>query len=381
MRQSLCSHFNLAGSSSVTKPIMADTMDLDPQLREFLVKSNMLNTTEDGSGLPIQQLRQSVEGPYKNRKSTVPVDSIVDNTIPGPDGNQIPIRIYKPADAKPRRQGLPVLVYFHGGCFCMGSIAAYDDLCRNIGHLSAYIVISVEYRLAPEHKFPAGHLDCYAATNWAYTNAASFGGDAALLAVGGDSAGGCLAAAVCMMARDMKGPKIALQVLLYPMMQPTAHYETKSLEEFGDTLPVLSKRMCEVSYERLVQHPDEQKSELIDVNHAPTFKNLPPAYVVVAEYDILRDEGEYFAARLSKNNVPTRAKRYGGAVHGFIHFSSLAEIRCSVRALEDVAIAMRQAVKEDKEPWDLRSYLIVAVVVVSFLAVKLYHYYQTGNAL
>lgn len=83
--------------------------------------------------------------------------------------------------------------------------------------------------------------------------------------------------------------------------------ETKSLEEFGDTLPVLSKRMCEVSYERLVQHPDEQKSELIDVNHAPTFKNLPPAYVVVAEYDILRDEGEYFAARLSKNNVPVSA--------------------------------------------------------------------------
>ncbi|KAL0019887.1 hypothetical protein WJX77_000906 [Trebouxia sp. C0004] len=360
---------------------MAEEMELDPQLKALLEVANLLNNPGDDSGIPDEELRQQFSGAFGSVKSKVPVASISNRTIPGPDGNKIPIRIYYPADAKPRKSGLPILVFCHGGGFFGGDLNTHDDLCRNLGHLSAYITIAVDYRLAPEHKFPAGHLDCYAATKWAYDNASALGGDQTHVAVGGDSAGGSIAAAVCHLARDMKGPNLAMQVLLCPMTQPTAHYESESMNKLGTIAPVLSKRMCETAYERLVATLEEQRSELIDLNHAPSVKNLPPAYVVTAEYDPLRDEAEYYAARLFKNNVPTKAKRYGGAIHNFILFGSLAEIRCSVRALEDVAIAMRQAVKEEKDPWDARSYMMIAATVVAFLSVKMYHYYQTGNAL
>lgn len=359
---------------------MAEEMELDPQLKALLEKANLLKNPGDGDDVSYEQLRQSYDHAFGSVKSKVSVRSISNQSIPGPDGNQIPIRIYQPADAKPRNLGLPILIFCHGGGFYAGNLDTHDDLCRNLGHLSAYIVVAVDYRLAPEHKFPAGHMDCYTATKWAYDNASAIGGDPKHVAVGGDSAGGSMAAAVCLLAQDMNGPKLTLQVLMYPMTQPTALYESKSMEELGTTAPFLSKARLMKAYEQLVKDPEEQKSKLLDLNHAPSVKNLPPAYIATAEYDPLRDEAEAYAARLFKNNVPTKAKRYGGATHGFIHLGSLAEIRCSVRALEDVAIAMRQVVKEEKEPWDLRSYLMVVAVVVAFLSVKVWHYYKTGIA-
>jgi acetyl esterase len=238
-----------------------------------------------------------------------PMAKIDDRRTPGP-GGEIPLRIYTPEARGP----LPVLVYFHGGGWVIGNFQTHDAVCRLLAKTAPAVVASVDYRLAPEHKFPAAAEDCYAATRWVAENATTIGADPERIAVGGDSAGGNLAAVVCLMARDRKAPKIGFQLLVYPV---TAHaHDTASYRENAEGYLLTRDAMVWFWNHYLTGEGDGRNayaSPLI----AEDLRGLPPAMVITAEFDPLRDEGEAYAKRLGEAGVAVKLKRYDGLIHGF----------------------------------------------------------------
>jgi acetyl esterase len=186
-------------------------MPLDPQAQAFLDQIAALGG-QPLSSMPVPIARQSMEMLASMNGAEVPLGSAVDRTIPGPAG-QIPVRVYTPNGTAP----FPLLVYFHGGGWVLGSLGTHDGICRALAAGAGCVVVSVDYRLAPEHRYPAAADDCYAATQWCAAHAADLGVDAARIAIGGDSAGGNLTAVVAQMARDRGGPKLVFQLLIYPV--------------------------------------------------------------------------------------------------------------------------------------------------------------------
>jgi acetyl esterase len=247
------------------------------------------------------------------------VGAVTDVTAPGPGGD-IPIRVYTPP-AGPRAEAPAdrppgVLVYFHGGGWTIGSVETHDALCRALAVGSGEVVASVDYRLAPEHPFPAAVEDAEAATRWVAAHAGDLGADGTRLAVGGDSAGGNLAAVVSGLLRD-GGPAIALQLLVYPATDMTL--TQPSIDENGEGLFLTKDTMLWFRRNYIGEdgdHTDPMASPL----HAPpeSLRGLPPALVVTAEYDPLRDEGEAYAAALRDAGVDATASRYDGVIHGFV---------------------------------------------------------------
>ena len=212
-----------------------------------------------------------------------------------------------------------VLVYFHGGGWVLGDLESHDRVCRALANGAGCVVVSVDYRLAPEHVFPAGAEDCYAATKWVAENAASLGADPARLAVGGDSAGGNLAAVVAMMARDRGGPAINFQLLLYPVTD--CALDTPSQKEFAADGYVLSRADMEWFWKNYVDTSAEKHNPYACPLRAKNLKGLPPALVLTASHDPLRDEGERFAERLIAAGVAVTCTRYEGVTHGFVSFA------------------------------------------------------------
>jgi acetyl esterase/lipase len=257
---------------------------------------------------------------------------VEDRLIPGP-AQQIPVRIYRPVAT----DAGPVAVYFHGGGMVMGSNHAFEPLARTLAALSGATVVSVEYRLAPEAPAPAQFDDAYAATVWVADNAASLRVDASLLAVVGDSAGGSLAAAVALAARDRGGPAILCQVLLYPGLDRDMTCE--SIRLMPDA-PMLSRvdidYMHDLADQGVTTQPDEYRFPAL----ATDLADLPPAIVATAGCDPIRDWGERYAARLRDAGVQTTHTRYPGAYHGFLMRSdatargrlAIAEIGALLRA-------------------------------------------------
>lgn len=241
-----------------------------------------------------------------------PPDTIahVENrTIQGPAGD-LPIRIYRPD----RKGPLPGLVFFHGGGWVVGSIDTHDGLCRQLANAVGMVVVSVDYRLAPENKYPAAFDDCYAATCSVAENARELGIDAKRLAVGGDSAGGNLAAAVALAARDKKTPRLAYQVLYYPVLD--ANFETKSYIENANDYMLTREQMIWF-WRQYVPRDQDRLQAYASPLRAADLNGLPPALVVTAEFDPLRDEGEDYARRLKEAGVVVRLIRYDGLIHGF----------------------------------------------------------------
>ena len=240
-------------------------------------------------------------------------------SVPGPEnisftskaGHEIPLRIFKPVGTS---RPLPVWMYFHGGGFALGSYDVRDNFCKKIAEQSSCAVVSVQYRLAPEHPFPAGLQDCYEATCWASENGHVFGGDGSRLAVGGESAGGNFAAVVSLMARDKNGPRIRHQTLLYPALDCSG--STPSRRDKGKEY-LLTQEMLKQFGDAYLPAGTNRK----DPYCSPVFadlKGLPPAVIITAEHDPLRDEGNLYAQRLEEAGGAVVQKEYAGMIHDFV---------------------------------------------------------------
>jgi acetyl esterase len=250
----------------------------------------------------------------KGRPPALP--SVVDRELPGP-GGAVPVRVYTPAAGSV----LPVVVYYHGGGWFMSDLDTHDVVCRKLAVASSSIVVAVDYRLAPENPFPAAVDDAYAAVVWVNDNAGSFGGDPSRIAVAGDSAGGTLAAVVSLLARDRNGPRLAGQVLFYAATD-LSKFDTKSQRDFAEGY-FLTRKYLEIFRSLYAPDPEDWKNPLISPLLAPSLANLPPAVVITAEFDPLRDEGEAYASRLEASGVPVVRKRFDGIVHGFLTLDRL----------------------------------------------------------
>jgi acetyl esterase len=310
---------------------------LDPQTRKLLSQMaqkgapplNTLTPTE------ARELKNAVfielGGPPE------PVSNVVSMDIPGPAGD-LPIRVYTPKGNPP----FPVLIFFHGGGWVICNLDTHDSLCRSFANGTPCVVVSVDYRLAPEHKFPAAVDDSYAATLWVAQNADRLNGDPARIAVAGDSAGGDLAAVVSLMARDRAGPAIACQVLIYPITDLSS-FETASYREHAESY-ILTKASMEyyrghyLGSERDSYHP--YASPLL----APDLNGLPPAFVVIAEFDVLADEAEAYAKRLEQAGVPVTYTCYDGMIHPFLSFIGVLDRARD--ALAEIAAQLRSAFAE-----------------------------------
>ncbi len=267
-----------------------------------------------------------------------PVGSVIDREIPGPAG-PIPVRVYRPLGAGDGP--LPVAAFFHGGGWVVCDLDSHDGMCRAICNASGCMVMAVDYRLAPEHRFPVGVEDAYAAVVWLGEHAAEIGGDPTRLAVIGDSAGGNLAAVVALMARDRRGPALALQVLVYPVID--FRFDTPSHGGTGEPNVLQSDEVRYYWYEYLADEADGANPYASPIR-AESLASLPPALLVIAEYDPLRDEGEAYAARLAADGVPTVATRYDGMMHSFVTFTSLDDAQ---RAIAEIGDALRDALQPD----------------------------------
>jgi acetyl esterase len=269
-----------------------------------------------------------------------PVAGVIETTVPGP-GGPIPVRVHLPAAPGP----LPVLVYLFGGGWVLGSLETSDGTCRRLANRVGCATVSVGYRLAPEHKFPAALLDCQTVLRWVAAAdglQTAVGPDTTLdrsrVAVAGDSAGGNLAAALSLLARDEGGPQICAQVLVYPNTDHEA--DTASMRENTDPA-FFNRRSVAWYWGHYLGRTEDGASPLASPARADDLSGLPPALVVTAEYDPLRDEGEHYARRLARAGVEVEVERYGGMVHGF--FTMTGRFEASVRAVERVSAYLRRS--------------------------------------
>lgn len=245
------------------------------------------------------------------------VARVVDATAPGPGGD-IPLRIYVPAGEGPLR----TLVFFHGGGWVIGDLDSHDGVCRALANRAGAVVASVGYRLAPEHRFPAAVEDAYAAVVWAAAHIGGYGGDPARLAVGGDSAGGNLAAVVCQTARDQRGPAIGFQLLIYPATD--RHDDSPSMRQNARG-PLLSRAWMEWFHGFYQSGPDDGMDPRMSPSRAADLSGLPPALVVTAEFDPLRDQGAAYAARMAQAGVRVEHLPVDGLFHGFIQMAGVLD--------------------------------------------------------
>ncbi|MCI0787466.1 MAG: alpha/beta hydrolase [Chloroflexi bacterium] len=305
-------------------------MPLDPQAQAVLDQTAALGLPPNHTVTPTEA---RANGKARPKAPGPEVAKVEDKNIPGPDG-QIPVRVYTPDGGGP----FPVLVWFHGGGWVVGDLDTSDGTARHLAVGADCVVVSVDYRLAPETQFPGPAEDCYAATQWVAQNAASIGGDPSRIAVGGDSAGGNLATVVCLMARDRQGPSLAHQLLVYPVTE--RDFYTPSYGENGDGYSLTRDSMRWYWMHYLVDNEDANNPYAAPMM-AEDLSGLPPALVITAEYDPLRDEGEAYAHKLEAAGVPTHCTRYDGMMHGF--FGASAVLDKGKQAIDEASRELRAA--------------------------------------
>ncbi|HEX4219022.1 MAG TPA: alpha/beta hydrolase [Acidimicrobiales bacterium] len=247
-------------------------------------------------------------------------------------GSGVAVRVYRPFGSGP----FPMFVYCHGGGWVVGNLEMHDELCRRIANRAAVVVVSVDYRLAPEHPFPLGLDDCLEAVTWASEHAGALHGRSDSIAVGGTSAGGNLAAALALRCRDSGGPQLSLQVLMYPVLD--SRMGTRSYQEFAHG-PVLDARQMGWYWQQYVPHEGDRSNPLASPSHASDLSGLPAAVIVIPACDPLRDEAEDYASRLGAAAVSVRLLRYPGQVHSFLrHLNTLTD---ADRAVTEISDSMR----------------------------------------
>ena len=313
-------------------------MALDPQAQEVI---NLVIK----SGRPAyhtlspKDARQLFRETRPASTPTPPEIGAVRNLVADGPGGPIPLRVYRPAGVAAGTP-LPGLVFFHGGGWVIGDLDTHDVQCRQLTAEAGITVVAVDYRLAPEHKFPAAVDDAWAATRWVAAHGSELGVDAQRLAVAGDSAGGNLAAVVALLAREAGAPAIALQVLVYPVTDVSA--ESLSYRDFAEGYLLTRESM-----RWFTNHYLKSQGEVQDWRASPlratSLAGLPPALVVTAGFDPLRDEGAAYAARLTDAGVRVDYVCYGGMIHGFMPMGRL--IDTGNRAISHVAASLRQALR------------------------------------
>ena len=308
---------------------------IDPQAQAMLDKMSASGAVASvATPKDVMQARAAYSALRAFEGHAEAVWKVENRLIPGPGGS-LPIRIYKPHDGG----ALPVLVYFHGGIFTTGSLETHDIPLRALANASGCLIVSVAYRLAPEYKFPAAPEDAYAATKWVSEHATEIGGDAARIAVGGDGAGGNLAAVVALMARDRKGPSLRYQVLIYPIT--SAAMQTVSWWDFANG-PVLNREGMLFHLGRYMNVTTGIRDPYLSPLAATNLENLPPALVITAEYDPLRDEGESYAHELKDSGVTVTVSQYKGMVHGF--FQMEGALDAGRKCLVEIADSLKKAI-------------------------------------
>ena len=306
-------------------------MPLHPQAQRVVDAMAALNRPPMDTLSPRDARAFSAAGP----KPAAPgVGKILNDTIPGPGGG-IPVRIYWPID---HETGSGIIVYYHGGGWVIGDLWMVDGVCRQLANKSGCIVVSVDYRLAPEHKFPAAAEDAYAAVVWARDHGADLGGDGSRIGVTGDSAGGNLTACAAVMAAERGGPAIALQVPIYPVI--AADFENQSYRDRADG-PILTRAMMRWFWDQYLNDPSEATHPHVAPVNSEHLAKAAPALVITAEYDPLRDEGAVYARALQDAAVSVVHHDYPGVPHGFV--TMWHAIDMGMEALDEIASAMKQA--------------------------------------
>jgi acetyl esterase len=286
-------------------------MTLDPKVTELL---EMSADAEPIGTVPVEEMRAAAPAQmaelFRMGMVSTPVAAVEDRYIPGPTAD-LPVRVFTPEGRGP----FPVVVFFHGGGWVLGDLDTHDPMCRALCAGAGCLVVSVDYRLAPEHPFPAATDDALAATHWVGEYAAEIGGNPARIVVAGDSAGGNLSAVTALRIREEGGPKLAGQLLIYPGLghpaSPTLSY-IENGEGYG-----LTRESAAWFYEQYLADESQAANPHAAPLLAPDLDGLPPALVITAEYDVLRDEGERYVERLRAAGVPARVSRYEGVHHRF----------------------------------------------------------------
>jgi acetyl esterase/lipase len=306
-------------------------MPLDPQAQKLIETLAALDLPVAGQATP-EELRKSL----RERSTSLPhedVASVHDHRVLV-EGGEIVVRVFTPRAKAP----LPALVYFHGGGWVVGDVDTHEAICRTLANAASCVVASVDYRCAPEFRYPIAAEDAYAATCWVAAHAGDLGVDARRLALCGDSAGGNLAAVVPLMARERGGPLVALQVLIYPVTD--CDLDTPSYRE-NATGYILTREGMRWYWEEYAPDPAERAQAYASPLRAWSLAGLPPALVITAEYDPLRDDGERYARRLAEAGVPVTLTRYPGMVHSFFRLTNVLE--AARDAVREVASALEKA--------------------------------------
>jgi acetyl esterase len=307
-------------------------MPLDPQAQKVVDAVTALNLKPIPQSTP-DEARESMRTRTAALGPVEDVPAVADHRVPVA-GGEITVRVYRPAGHGPH----PVLVYYHGGGWVIGDLYTHDGICRSIVNAAGCAVASVDYRLAPEFKYPTAVEDSYAALQWTVANAARLGLDPARIAVGGDSAGGNLAAVMALLARDRRGPRLLLQVLLYPV---TDHdFSTPSYRE-NATGYLLTAEDMRWFWRHYLAREEQGREPTASPLRAKSLADLPPALVITAGCDPLRDEGEAYAQRLREAGTAVTLTQYPGMFHGFARMTRILDQ--SRVLLGEMAGALRKA--------------------------------------
>ncbi|QGJ70219.1 Carboxylesterase NlhH [Planctomycetales bacterium 10988] len=308
-------------------------MPLDPQAQALLAQQAAQKVPSPAEMTP-EKARKLIAASIIALDAGDEVAKVEDRTFMGPAG-PVPIRIYKPHARAP----YAAMVYFHGGGWVVGSLETHDAVCRSLANQGKIMIIAVDYRLAPEHRFPAAVEDAYAATEWVLENTDQLNINPKQVMVGGDSAGGNLAAAVTLMYAHRGRSPLAMQFLAYPICD--YNFETPSYEAYADGYN-LTRGMMKWYWDHYLPTPQQAKHPFVSVLQAEKLDGVPPALILTAEYDPLRDEAEAYAEKLKAAGIPVTLKRYNGLLHGFLRQTK--QIDRARHALVDIADVLQQQI-------------------------------------
>jgi acetyl esterase len=316
-------------------------MTLHPALRE-LIDDKLANTVAPQWRLPIEEVRASFLTLWSPSMTGVPVEvaSVEDRTLDTGVG-AVRTRVFTPMADGPR----PIMMYFHGGGYVKGGVIETDAFCRRLARTTGNVVVSVDYRLAPEHPYPAALDDAYHSSLWAYENAAALGGTKDSFSVCGESAGGNLAAVICLLARSSAEIDISRQILLQPVVDFTLSFPSIGMPAADCLVP---REDLAWYYEEYYGNDAHTKDFRVSPIFADDLSGLPPALIITAEYDTLRDEAKAYADRLESSGVRVQYSCYSGMIHGFLQMAGMVDE--AQDAIDEISLFTRPDAADPASP-------------------------------